>query len=252
MPSSPDNQCCKRENEHPLQAFISHARKDQDIAKKAAQACCAADVRPFLFEYSAESRQLGIDNARTIAKKIIDSHIIVVVLSKSISKAYWTHAWIGFEIGAAVGAHIASIRVQGGNYFSGRIIVFQHIHHNIKVSIPRVDDLFLFDFNRPWEDVRELLKFISAYVSQPIGELSRIGYALKLRMLTGTASCKNDMCNGSYQMVVPFEDVSHPKFGMRWNWLHRKKIWWDKNENIAKCTMKCPSCGQKVTCQLVR
>ena len=111
MSSGSEYKCCECQELHPQQAFIPHAGNDVEIAKEAARACCLAQVAPYLFEYSAEFSQPAIDNARTIANEINNSDIFLVVLSPSVSKAFWTQAWIGFEIGVSIGADIASNKV---------------------------------------------------------------------------------------------------------------------------------------------
>ena len=144
MSSGSEYKCCECQELHPQQAFISHAGNDVEIAKEAARACCLAQVAPYLFEYSAEFSQPAIDNARTIANEINNSDIFLVVLSPSVSKAFWTQAWIGFEIGVSIGADIASNNDGKKDYFSSRIIVLQDIYQEIEVSVPRVDVLFLY------------------------------------------------------------------------------------------------------------
>ena len=171
MSSESGYECCECGQGHRRQAFISHAGKDAEIAKEAAKACCAAQVTPYLFEYSAEFSQPAIDNARTIAKEIKSSDIFLVVLSPSVSEAFWTQAWIGFEIGVSIGADIASSGLEKKNYLSSKVFV----HQEIKVSVPRVDVLFLFDFGRTWDDTRDLLEFASAYMSESPGECFNLG-----------------------------------------------------------------------------
>ena len=244
--------CCECDLLHPRQAFISHAAKDTKIAKEAAKACCAAKVKPYLFEYSAEFTQHTTDNAKTIAGAIINSQIFLVVLSPSVSEAYWTQAWIGFEIGVSIGADIASNNLEQGNYFSGRIIVLQDIHQVIKVSVPQVHDLLLFDFRRTWSDTQDLLKFILTYIYEPDGELFRLGNNLRLRMMTAKAKCENKICNAVYNVVIPTEDTDRLGFRVWWNRIHSRRIRWIKKGIRASCSLKCPSCGQKVICKLSR
>ena len=243
-------QCSECQTCHPRQAFISHASKDAKIAKEAAKACCASQVTPCLFEYSAEFSQPAIDNARTIANEINNSDIFLVVLSPAVSKAFWTQAWIGFEIGVSIGAAIASNRTS--NYFTSRIIILQDIQQDIKVSVPRIDVLFLFDFDGTWEGTQDLLKFISAYISEPSSQVFHLGNRLRQRMMTGTATCGNGTCKSVYDIVMPIKDAGQLGFRIWWNRIQFKRIKWIEKGLQAKCTLKCPSCGQKVTCELTR
>ena len=237
---------------HPQKAFISHAGKDAEIAKEAAKACCETHVAAYLFEYSREFSEPAIDNARTIANEISNSDVFLVVLSPSVSEAFWTQAWIGFEIGVSIGSAIASQNLGTGDYFSGRIIVLQDIRQEIKVSVPRVDILFLFDFSRTWDDTQELLKFISAYMSEPSDQFYQIANELRARMMTGKATCENETCKGVYDVVLPIEHADRLGFSIWWNGIQRKRIRWIEKGFQAQCALKCPSCGQKVNCKLTR
>lgn len=250
MSSESGYKCSECQERHSRQAFISHAGKDKDIAKEAAKACCAAKVKPYLFEYSPEFSKPAIDNARTIASEINNSDIFLVVLSQSVSRAFWTQAWIGFEIGVSIGAAIASNGTS--NYFTGRIIVLQDIQQAIKVSVPRVDVLSLFDFSQSWDDIQDLLVFISTYLSEPTSEVFRRGNNLRERMMTGRVTCGKESCKSSYEVVMPLKDTEQLGFRIRWNRIQLKRIRWIKKGLRAKSTLKCPSCGQKVTCELTR
>ena len=250
MPPRSEYKCCECQEWHPRQAFISHAGKDKEIAKEAARVCCAAQVTPYLFEYSVEFSQPAIDNARTIAEEINNSDFFLVLLSPSMSKAFWTQAWIGFEIGVSIGAAIASNETS--NYFTGRIIVLQDIHQDIKVSVPRVDDLFLFDFSQTWDDIQGLLVFMSAYMAESNGEFFRRGNELRERMMTGRITCGNETCKGSYEVVMPVKDTEQLGFKIWWNKVQFKRMQWVEKGLQAKATLKCPSCGEKVNCHLTR
>ena len=250
MPPMSEYQCSECQTCHPRQAFISHSGKDSGIAKEAAKACCAALVTPYVFEYSAEFSQPAIDNARTIANEINNSDIFLVVLSPSMSGAFWTQAWIGFEIGVSIGAAIASTGTS--NYFTGRIIVLQDIQQDIRVSVPRVDLLFLFDFDRTWDDIQDLLVFISAYMSEANSEVFHDGNKLRARMMTGRVACGNETCKSSYEVVMPVKDTEHLGFKIWWNKIQVKRMRWVEKNLHARFILKCPSCGEKVTCELTR
>ena len=250
MSTNSEYKCCECQEWHPRQAFISHAGKDEAIAKEAARACCAAQVKPYLFEYSAEFSKPAIDNARAIASEINNSEIFLVVLSPSMSGAFWTQAWIGFEIGVSIGVAIAS--KGASNYFTGRIVVLQDIQQAIEVSVPRVDDLFLFDFGRTWDDIQDLLAFVSAYMSKPNGEFYRRGNNLRDRMMTGSVACANDKCKGCYEVVMPVKDTEHLESKVWCNDISLKRLQWIEKGLHAKSTLKCPSCGEKVDCELTR
>ena len=244
MPPKYEYKCCECQERHPRRAFISHAAKDKEIAKEAARVCCTAQVTPYLFEYSAEYSRPAIDNARTIAKEINNSDIFLVVLSPSMSEAFWTQAWIGFEIGVFIGAALAS----GGtsNNFTSRIIVLQDIQQDIKVSVPRVDVLFLFDFSQAWDDIQDLLVFISAYMSESNSGVFQRGNKLRERMMTGRATCENESCKGDYDVVMPTKDARLLEFKVWCNDIRLRRLRWMEKGLEAECTLKCPSCGQKV------
>ena len=250
MPPTSEYKCCECQEWHPRQAFISHAAKDEEIAKEAARACCAAQVTPYLFENSAAFSQPAIDNARTIAEEIINSDIFLVVLSQSMSEAFWTQAWIGFEIGASIGAAIASEGMS--NYFTSRIIVLQDIQQDIKVSVPRVDVLCLFDFSQTWNDIQDIVGFISAYMSEPAGGVFRLGNALRERMMTGRVTCGNETCKGCYEVVIPFKDTEHLESKVWCNDISLKRLQWIEKGLRAESILMCPSCGKTVNCKLIR
>ena len=249
---STDNSCCVCGERHPQQAFISHAGRDTRIVKAAAKACCAAQFTPYLFEYSAETPQPTIDNARTIAYEICNSGVFLVVLSPSMSKAFWTQAWIGFEIGVSIGADIATNNLGSRNYVSSRITVLQDISQEIQVSVPRVDLLFVCDFSGTWEDTQDLFEFISAYISKPAGQVFRIGNSLRQRMMTGIARCANSKCKGVYDVVMPIKDTGRLGFRVRWNRIQFRRMHWIEKGTRAQCSLQCPSCGKKVVCELTR
>ena len=250
MSPSAGYRCCECQEWHPRQAFISHAGKDEAIAKEAARVCCAAQVKPYRFEDSAEFSMPAIDNARTIAEEIINSDIFLVVLSPSVSEAFWTQAWIGFEIGVSIGVAIAS---KGpSNYFTGRIVVLQDIQQDIEVSVPRVDDLFLFDFGQPWNDIQALIEFISVYMSRPDGEVYRRGNSLRERMMTGRVACANEKCKGSYEVVMPVKDTELLESKVWCNDIRFRRLQWIAKGLRAESILKCPSCGKRVSCELTR
>ena len=247
MSPGSEYKCCECGERHPRQAFISHAAKDAEIAKEAAKACCAAQVTPYLFEYSAEFSQPAIDNARTIADEINSSDIFLVVLSPSVSEAFWTQAWIGFEIGVSIGADIATHDLERRNYLSSRIIVLQDIYQEINVSVPRIVVLSLFDFSRTWDDTQDLLKFMSAYISEPSGKVFQLGNRLRQRMMTGRATCENETCKGDYDVVMPTKDTGLLEFKVWCNDLRLQRLRWIEKGFQAECTLKCPSCVSKTS-----
>ena len=251
MPPMSEYKCCVCQEYHPRQAFISHAGKDQAIVKEAAKACCAAQVKPYLFEYSSEFSQPALDNARTIANEINNSDIFFVVLSPSMSKAFWTQAWIGFEIGVSIGVDIASSEPEKKNYLSSKVFVLQDIHQEIKVTVPRVDVLLLFDFSRTWDDTSDLLAFVSAYMSES-PDVFQLGNTLRQRMMTGTARCANGNCKGCYEVVMPVKDAEPLESKVWCSDPSLKKLQWIGKGVRAKSTLKCPSCGEKVNCELTR
>ncbi len=252
MSARSDNNCCDCEERHPRQAFISHAGKDAEIVREIAKSCCAAQITPYLFEYSAEFSQSNIDKARTIANEINNSDIFLVVLGPSVSNAYWTQAWIGFEIGVSIGVDLASDKTRERDYFSSKIFVLRDIHQEIKVSVPRVDVLFLYDFSQSWDDIRDLLTFMSAYISASGAQVFQLGNALRQRIMTGKAKCENATCEGDYDVVIPFNSARALESWEQCNDKEFKKLQWIKKEFQAKFNLSCPSCGKKVHCEISR
>ena len=88
--------CCGKT--HEKQAFISHSQKDVAIKQKLMKACCEVGVATFLYECSPEHKS-NASPAEVISLEIAKSEMFFILLGDSISKAYWTQAWIGYETG---------------------------------------------------------------------------------------------------------------------------------------------------------
>lgn len=146
MSSVPHYDCDRCDESHERRAFISHASKDKKIAKEIAKACCNAEVTPYLFEFSPDFSNPKIP-ADTLSQRVNESNILFVLLGDQVSKAFWTQAWIGFEIGVARGIDVAENRTNWQNYSGKRVIAVQDIHQGIEVSVPRLNALLLFNFN---------------------------------------------------------------------------------------------------------
>ena len=229
--------CCGKN--HTKQAFISHASKDKGIVEKIRKACCASKVAPYLYEFSDEFSASNVP-ADILAKKVEESEFIFVVLGDSVSKAYWTQAWIGFEIGVAVGVNNATEMkcTETPKYFSRRIVVIQDVRQGIEVSIPRLDALFLFDFDSPdgWNEYEGMVSVLSRIPE--LNTFFKIGK--RFQQSTMKANVKCGYCKSQYEAWITIEDA--PKLGMAFNgWLPNTQGY------LAECTIECPSCDKMVT-----
>ena len=245
-------ECCEG---HEKQAFISHASKDEKIARSIAKACCNAEVAPYLFEFSPDFSSLDIP-ADTLSERVRESNILFVLLGEQVSRAFWTQAWIGFEIGVARGMDIESNREIWNGYFGTRVIAVQDIRQGIEVSVPRLDALLLFDFNsdETWNEFEDAVRFLTPLDDnqrsvrtvnydnpEPIEgpSIQEFHYGNKFRqsIIKANVICKN--CKNQYEIWVAIQDVE--KLGMGFNPIN------DAPVVQAECTVECPSCDKMVT-----
>ena len=151
-------ECCMCGKKHGNQMFISHARRDEELARAVAQSCCEVSVAPYLFECSLEVAT-NDSPAKAIAQKILDSDALIMLVSKGIEK-HWIQAWIGFETGIVHGAN-TSANTQSNPRFHHpqRAIVLQSTEGRIDACIPWVDVLVLFDFSdeNGWKQYKNLV-----------------------------------------------------------------------------------------------
>ena len=241
----PCNYCRKS---HTKQAFISHSRKDTEIVKSIKKACCASKVAPYLYEFSDEFSVSNVP-ADILAKKVEESEFIFVVLGDSVSKAYWTQAWIGFEIGVAVGVNNATEMeyTKTPKNFSRRIVVIQDVKQGIEVSVPRLDALFLFDFDSTdrWNELQNAVRVLAVL---PKSESSfcdtfSSGNRIQQSLMMDKVRCEN--CRSEYEAWIAIKDA---KLGKGFNRINDPKDLRFK----AECTIECPSCDQMVTGTFMR
>ena len=133
---------------HRKQAFVSHSQKDAKIASRLRQVCCEVGVAPYLYEFSPEYNS-NASPADNLSMEIMTSKVLFVLLGASISKVYWTQAWIGFEVGI-----FKALKDPIGNL--EYTFVLQDIRQDIAVCVPTLDILFLFDFTSDisWDQYR--------------------------------------------------------------------------------------------------
>lgn len=241
------------------QAFISHAKNDEEIARNLAKACCNGGVAPYLFEFTPESFAPSIDNARVIATEVHDSDIVLVLLGPHISK-FWTQAWIGFEIGVSLGADVAYGRLDfADGYFSKKVFVLQDVRQGDDAAIPRLNALILFDFGSDdsWDTFQQAIGALtdeyldsnegrtSHYSSSELsmqtasGEISPFEAfsslnAFRMSIMRGNAICENATCNGNYDVWLMKKDLM----------LLNNEVTW-VNDYQATCSVECPSCDNK-------
>ena len=226
---TPPFKCKECGNGHEKQAFISHASKDIEIANKVKKACCQAGVKPYLFEFSpdASARTAPSDS---IALNVAASENIYVLLSDSVSQAYWTQAWIGYELGISRGVAIAT------NKYT-QVFVIQDIRQGLQVSIPRLDVIFLFDFNlsAKWNQYQGLVQ-----VSNRMNRCKNFNkVANRFRTSTLAANVKCDNCRSGYEAWIAMDDAYQLGKGLN--------LFSSQPEFRAECTIDCPSCDKMVT-----
>ena len=230
--------CCRKS--HTKQAFISHSGKDTEIVKSIRKACCASKVAPYLYEFSDEFSASNVP-ADILAKKVEESEFIFVVLGDSVSKAYWTQAWIGFEIGVAVGVNNATEMkcTETPKYFSRRIVVIQDVRQRIEVSVPRLDALFLFDFDSTarWNELQNAVRVLAVLPKTESSMYDTFSSGNKIQQSLMNANVKCENCKSEYEAWITIEDA--PKLRKAFNgWLPNTQ---------AECTIECPSCDKMVT-----
>ena len=238
-PLYPCNYCRKS---HTKQAFISHASKDKEIVKRIRKACCASKVAPYLYEFSDEFSASNVP-ANILAKKVEESGIIFVVLGDSVSEAYWTQSWIGFEIGVAIGVNNATAMkyTQPSDYFSRRIVVIQDVSQGIRVSIPRLDVLFLFDFdsNDRWNEFQNAVRVLAVLPETESSMYDTFSSGNKIQQSLMNANVKCENCKSEYEAWITIDDAK--KLDKAFNQFSKIPV------VLAECTIECPSCDKMVT-----
>ena len=221
--------CISCEGHHDRQAFVSHATDDAEIAAKLKHACCEIGVAPYLFEFSPESLSQARP-ADALAGSVAASAFIFVLLGKSVSEAYWTQAWIGFEVGISKGLAIETNRPKN-------VIVLQDIRQGIKVSVPMLDELFLFDFDsgEGWNQYKDLVLVLANLTSS--GEFYKAASRFRGATLSSQVKCAH--CKSQYEAWIAKDDVGKLEKGFN----PIKEL----PELHAECTIECPSCDKMVT-----
>ena len=243
--SSPSGFICTFcSKEHGKQAFISHARKDKTLAEKVRQACCGVSIASHLFEFSPES-DTQTPPAEVIAREVAASDLTFVLLGQSVSKKYWTQAWIAFEVGVSKGIDIATNAVQYSSYNSKKVIVLQDIRQGIKVTVPRLDALLLFDFDSEegWTKYQGLVQFL-ARIGDGL-EFFKAGNRFRENVMKADMKCENENCKGEYETWIAIEDVDKLKVPFT-------PIDDTKRPLSARCTIECPSCDKTITRSFVQ
>lgn len=237
--------CCRKS--HTKQAFISHASKDKEIVERIGKACCDGEVAPYIYEWSPDI-SAPTTTADTLATKINESELILVVPSKSMSGAYGTQAWIGFEIGVIVGINVATRPkgMQPLDYFDKKIIVLQDIRQGVQVAIPRLRAISIFDFDSAdsWKAASDAIRFW-AEIPQ-LDEVFRLGNKNQQAQMMAYIKCENSKCKSAYEARITIADSSKLRKG--YNLIYDPYVLRFK----AECTIECPSCDQMVTGTFMR
>ena len=153
--------------------------------------------------------------------------MLFVLLGKAVSEAYWTQAWIGYEVG--IFKALADI-----DPAPKHVIVLQDIRQGIKVCVPTLKSLFLFDFSckSGWYLYKELVIVL--------GKLEPFFIAASsFRSATIMADVKCEHCKSGYETWIASCDRG--ELGER---LSQCK---SGSELICKCTIECPSCKEMFT-----
>ena len=233
--------CSICENTHDKQVFISHAAKDKQLARKIAEEGCKIGITSYLYELSPESLAKS-PPAETIERQIIASGVVFVLLSESMSEAYWTQAWIGFEIGVARGVFRLPETL---SIYRNRIVVLQDINQGIKVSIPQLDVVFLFDFNNQagWDQYKDMTWVLTLKENSSMESglaFFQKGNEFQESTMKANVKCDNVGCKSEYEAWIAIEDAG--KLGKALNPVPTALPRYQ-----AECTIECPSCDQVVT-----
>ena len=231
--------CSECGQTHQKQVFISHAKADEAIAKRVAEACCGIGVCSYLFEFSPEFNT-QTPPAGAIARQIAASDAIFVLLGQSVSDKFWTQAWIGYEIGVFTGVELAAGSLGQGGYGPKKVIVIQDVHQGIKVAVPRLDALFLFDFDsdRGWEKYQGLVGVLTG-IGESL-EFFKAGNRFREYAMQACVKCDNSSCKSEYEAWIAIEDadnLANPCLTVSGPGL----------PFMADCTIDCPSCDCKVS-----
>ena len=241
MSSHYRSECRACGNRHEKQAFVSHARKDKDLAEKVRNACCEVNIASFLYEFSPEV-DTETPPAEVISREIARSDIVFVLLGESVSSKFWTQAWIGFEIGVSKGIDIAT---ESLGFDSKRVIVLQDIRQGIEVTVPRLDALFLFDFESAggWNNYRGLVQFLTRTGTS--FAFFRAGNRFREYVMKAEVKCGNESCKSKYVSWIAIDDAPRLPVPMTTN---------ANDEGLfeATCTIECPSCFKTITRSFVQ
>ena len=244
MPSDSQFECnnedCDRDF-HEKQAFISHSGRDKALVKTIADIGCTIDVASYLFEFSSEAESMS-PHSEDIAEKVVQSDILFVILGEGVSAEYGTQAWIGYEVGVYRGADTASDGTSVEDLYPDRtnkIIAIQDIRQGIKVSVPSLDAILLFDFSADerWEQYKRMAWVMTGLGN--LGEFFREGNQFQREFMKANVKCTYRKCKGEYETWIGIQDAN--KLGKRINLICQNPI------IQAECTIECPSCDQMVT-----
>ena len=246
MPSSSEficnNENCEQEF-HEKQAFISHSGQDKCLALTIADKGCEIGIASYLFEFSPDTGG-QIPPAEVLAQRVAESDAVFVLLGECVSKAFWTQAWIGFEIGVARGAEInfdeTSMEEMERQTYGplNKVIVLQDIRQGIEVCVPSLDAILLLDvnLNDSWNEYSNMAWIITRL---SLEEFFSRGNDFQQNVLKANVRCGNVKCKSEYEAWIPISDAG--KVGEGCNPISNCPI------VRAECTFECPSCDQMVT-----
>ena len=117
------------------------------------------------------------------------------------------------------------------------VIVLQDIHQGIRVSIPMLDELLLFDFysDEGWGQYKDLVLFLANLTSS--GEFYKATSRFRAATLSAQVKCAH--CRSQYEAWIAKDDVG--KLGKGFNPVKHLP------ELHGECTIECPSCDKMVT-----
>ena len=199
------------------------------------RACCEVKIASFLFEFSPES-ETKTPPAEVISREIARSELTFVLLGESVSGKFWTQAWIGFEIGVSIGIDVATNSL---DFNSKKVIVLQDIRQGIEVTVPRLDALFLFDFESEegWINYRVLVQFLTR--TGPSLEFFKAGNKFREHVMKAEVECGYQGCKSRYVAWIAIDDA--PSLPVPITIIAN-----DEGLFEATCTIECPSCFKTI------
>jgi len=130
-----------------MKVFVSHSKRDIELVNSIFKVLHRANLKPFIAEFE-ELGEIGKFTAAELRKEILESKMLILLLTKNVVASPYTRNWVAYEVGVAHGSGIP-------------IWVFEDENNPVsKFPIPHVDYYFLYDpkLNRDWGKIEQVLK----------------------------------------------------------------------------------------------